>query len=226
MGRIPRRRLGGGVFHVVNRGINKTWIINDPEDKKVFIELLARERKKYSMDIYHWCVMSNHFHLAVEALKVSELSAYVGKVCELYSRYFHRRHGGCGTVWQGRYKSCVVQKEGYLLRLGRYIERNPVRAELEQAPWDYEWSSSRAYAKGGRDILVSPERHPAWNQFGGNDGDRRLKYRQILNNGKEAASEESMFVNLSSRVVGDEDFSRSLRNSLGRLISRKPGRRK
>ena len=75
-------------------------------------------------------------------------------------------------------------------------------------------------------FLASPERYPVWNQFGGNDGDRRLKYRQILNNGKEAASEESMFVNLSSRVVGDEDFSRSLRNSLGRLISRKPGRRK
>ena len=118
MGRIPRRRLGGGVFHVVNRGINRSWIMEQAEDRKFFLELLVKEEKKYSMNIYHWCVMSNHFHLAIEALKVSDLSLYIGKVCELYSRYFHRKHGGSGTIWQGRYKSCVVQKEGYPCRAG------------------------------------------------------------------------------------------------------------
>lgn len=65
--------------------------------------------------------MSNHFHLAVESLKINELSSYVGKICELYSRHFHKRRGGCGTLWQGRYKSTVVQKEGYLIRLGRFL---------------------------------------------------------------------------------------------------------
>jgi putative transposase len=177
------------------------------------------------MNIYHWCVMSNHFHLAIEALKVSDLSRYIGKVCELYSRYFHRKHGGCGTIWQGRYKSCVVQKEGFLLRLGRYIERNPVRAELEKLPWDYEWSSCRAYIKEVKDILVEPERHPVWKQLGESDALRRQKYRQIINNEKEATSEEPDFKDLKKGIVGDDEFRKSLRNSLGRLIPRKPGRR-
>jgi len=225
MGRISRRRLGGGVFHVLNRGINKSWIMNDSEDRDFFLELLANEKRKFKMNVYHWCVMSNHFHLAVEALKVSDLSSYVGKVCELYSRHFHKRHGGCGTVWQGRFKSCVVQKEGYLLRLGRYIERNPVRAEIEKLPWDYAWSSARAYVKGSVDVLVEPEMHPVWNQLGDSERRRRVKYSQILGDANEAISDESMFIDVRNRVVGDESFSRSLRSSLGRLISRKPGRR-
>ncbi len=79
-----------------------------------------------------YAIMSNHFHLAIEALTTRELSAYVGSVCSLYSRYWHRHNGGGrGTIWQGRYKSIPVQMEGYMARLGRYIERNPVVAGIE-----------------------------------------------------------------------------------------------
>ena len=225
MGRIARRRLGRGVFHVVNRGINRSWIMNDPDDKKIFIGLLAKEKKKYSMNIYHWCIMSNHFHLAVEAHKVSELSSCIGKVCELYSKYYHRKHGGCGPIWQGRYRSCAVQKEGYLLRLGRYIERNPVRAEMEGVPWNYEWSSSRAYVNGEEDILIKTEGHPYWSQLGKNTAGRRLKYRQIMGDQKEAVSDESIFKDVKDGIVGDDGFRKSIRSSLGRIISRKPGKR-
>ena len=113
MGRIPRRRLGGGVFHVVNRGINRSWIMEQAEDRKFFLELLVKEKKKYSMNIYHWCVMSNHFHLAIEALKVSDLSRCIGKVCELYSRYFHRKHGGCGTFGKAGTKVVLFRKKDF-----------------------------------------------------------------------------------------------------------------
>ena len=124
MPRIPRRRLGPGVFHVMNRGLDRRWIFNSDEDKQWFVEELVNQRKHFQVHIYHWVIMSNHFHLAIESLKIEDLSAYIGNVCERYTQNIHKKHGGIGLLWQGRYKSKVVQKEGYLNRLGRYIERN------------------------------------------------------------------------------------------------------
>ena len=131
MPRIPRSRLGAGVFHVINRGLDRRWIFNFDEDKQWFIEELVNQRKRLPINIYHWVIMSNHFHLAIETLKVKDLSAYIGKVCERYTKYIHKKHGGISPLWQGRYKSKSAQKEGYLSRLGRYIERNLIRAGID-----------------------------------------------------------------------------------------------
>ena len=123
--------------------------------------------------------MSNHFHLAIEALKTRELSAYIGTVRSLYSRYWHRNNGGGrGTIWQGRYKSIPVQKEGYMVRLGRYIERNPVAAGIDgvKYPWDYNWSSAKTYVEGTEDPLVTVGHHPSWNHLGRDDEERREAY--------------------------------------------------
>ncbi len=77
MPRIPRRRLGHGVFHVINRGIDRRWIFNFDEDKQWFLEELVHQRKRFQINIYHWVIMSNHFHLAMESLKIDDLSAYI-----------------------------------------------------------------------------------------------------------------------------------------------------
>ena len=225
MPRIPRNRLGRGVFHVINRGLDRRWIFNTVEDKRWFIDELVNQRKKYQLTIYHWVVMSNHFHLAVEALKISDLSAYIGKVSERYTKYIHKKYGGGGPLWQGRYKSKVVQKEGYLSRLGRYIERNPIRANLNlKYPWDSKWSSASCYVNNSSDPLVNRIHHPNWNSMGLTDKDRSNTYRKFLLTEKESFEDEELFHNQSS-AIGDKDFKSDIKESMGRLIARKPGRR-
>jgi REP element-mobilizing transposase RayT len=98
--------MGRGVYHVFNRGLN------DALDRNFFVDLLRRLRNGFRLNVYHYVVMSNHFHLAVEVLDSRELSSYVGGVCSMYSRHWHRKNGGGhGPIWQGRFKSVVVQTE-------------------------------------------------------------------------------------------------------------------
>lgn len=151
MGRIPRWRMGRGVFHVFNRGLNNSWILSRQKDRNVFLALLDDHRADFKLNIYHYVIMSNHFHLAIEALDMKELSAYIGTVCSLYSRYWHRQNGnGLGPIWQGRYKSIAVQKDNYMIKLGRYIERNPIAAHVKNIVEadEYLWSSAATYVKG------------------------------------------------------------------------------
>ena len=124
MGRVPRWRLGHGVYHIINRGINNTWILETEDDRNTFLELLVKQKTGKKISIYHWAIMSNHFHLAAESLNVKELSNYLSKVSSLYSRYWHRRHG----TGRGRYNMAgEIQKhrrpEGRVPHAARQVYR-------------------------------------------------------------------------------------------------------
>jgi putative transposase len=225
MGRIPRWRMGKGVYHVFNRGINSAWILSSPDDRDFFIGLLAGQKRLHKIDIYHYVVMSNHFHLAVETLDTETLSAYIGKVSSLYSRYWHKsRGGGNGPVWQGRFKSLLVQKELYLNRLGRYIERNPVTAGVDGIgrPEDYEWSSASAYVSWRADGLADPSRHPHAAGWGDTAAERRGHYGRYIGDGRDDG-ERGLFT-AEGGCLGDEKFKSNLKMAAGRLTSRKRGR--
>lgn len=226
MGRVPRWRMGRGVYHVFNRGINSAWILSGAGERDYFCRLLSEQKKHFNVEIYHYAVMSNHFHLAVETLDTRTLSAYIGRVSALYSRYWHKeKGGGNGTVWQGRFRSIIVQKELYLNRLGRYIERNPVTANIAgiDAPANYEWSSAAAYVSGKPDGLVSPDRHPYRRNWGDTERQRRRSYMAYINS-SEDDGEKDMFTS-SGPWLGDERFKLELQLVSGRLTSRKRGRR-
>jgi putative transposase len=227
MGRVPRWRMGEGVYHVFNRGINSAWILSSPEERDYFCRLLNEQRKHFKIEIYHYVVMSNHFHLAVETLDTRTLSAYIGKVSSLYSRYWHRtKKAGHGTVWQGRFKSLIVQKEVYLNRLGRYIERNPVVAEIEgvERPEDYKWSSAKAYISENADILIDPSRHPYRLNWGKSEEEYRRNYKSYISS-RQDDDERKIFTE-GGRCLGDEEFKSNLKLVLGRLTARKKGKRK
>ncbi|OGV56993.1 MAG: hypothetical protein A2X45_12450 [Lentisphaerae bacterium GWF2_50_93] len=224
MGRVPRCRLGRGVYHVINRGINNSWVLESEEDRDKFLELLVSQKINTRISIYHWAIMSNHFHLAVEALNVRELSCYLSKVSSLYSRYWHKKHGtGRGTIWQGRFKSVVVQKEGCLLRLGRYIERNPIAAGIEgiKVPTDYRWSSAATYVEGREDPIVDAHRHPYWLELGGSDNERRIFYGNFIT--KTPAEDAELFSSGAS-IIGDKEFAANIMIESGRLSARPRGR--
>jgi putative transposase len=224
--RIPRWRLGTGVFHVVNRATNGAWILADDADKEYLVCQFRRFGEGRAVQIYHWAVMSTHFHLAVEALEVSELSYVVGQACRRFTLKWHRRHGGSGRLWQERFKSIPVQKAGYLERLGCYIERNPARAGVAAAerPWEYPWTSAGAYCSGAADPLVDVATHPYWPLMGANDASRQSTYRGRLT-GVPAITDVELFGVDARLAVGDEQFVANVRRHPGgRCHARSRGR--
>ena len=225
MGRVPRWRMGKGFYHVLNRGINSAWILSSPEERDYFCKLLFEQRKNFKIEIYHYVVMSNHFHLALETLDTKTLSAYIGKVSSLYSRYWHRtQKAGRGTIWQGRFQSIIVQKELYLNRLGRYIERNPVVAGIEEIekPEDYKWSSAAAYVSAKVDNLIEPSRHPYRLNWGNSEEECRKNYGKYIGASQDDA-EKDIFMQ-EGGCIGDDEFKAGIKQVTGRASSRKRGR--
>jgi putative transposase len=167
--------------------------------------------------------MSNHFHLAAEVLKIEDLSGYVGRATRLYSRYFHQRYQGSGPLWERRFKSVLVQKEGYLNRLGRYIERNPVRGEMAEHAWEYGFSSAHAYVTGHDGTLVRLADHPFYALMGETAAARAATYRDYLLTDRDRAEDEALFHG-EGVVVGDDYFRAQAYVRGGRVTARRVGR--
>lgn len=207
---------------MLNRAIDRRFIFVDDNDKRVFRDLLAEGLSKHEATVYNWVIMSNHFHLAVEVRRVEELTGWLGLASQRYSRHVHKRHGGSGPVWERRFKSILVQKQGYLGKLGRYIERNPVRAGMTEQAWDYPWSSARAYLRDKPDELVRPKDNHLYQSMGESTEDRSERYVQYLLSAQEREDDESLFRGRSV-VIGDEEFKANVTMSGGRLSSRRRG---
>jgi putative transposase len=222
MARVPRHRLEDGVFHVLNRAHDGRFVFEQDVDKLKFLELLVKHGEGRPVNVYNWVIMSNHFHLSIETTRMTDLSAYIGKVCELYTRHYHHRHGGAGTLWQARFKSVLVQKNAYMAQLGRYIDRNPVRAEMCDVPWDYPWSSARAYVNGADDQLVRIDDNWFYQSMGETNLARSECYRQYLLDEHERSDDELLFKD-SGPVVGNDAFTAAALLKSGRLTNRRRG---
>jgi putative transposase len=150
MPRTPRKyqESPSTFYHIMNRGHNREAVFADADDCRYFLDLLERYKKRFPLRIFHYCLLTNHFHLLVQMPTAQALSACLAGLLRSYVHYFNRRHGFVGHLWQGRFKSPAVEVEAYFLSCARYIERNPVAAGLVTLPWEYEWSSCRAYALG------------------------------------------------------------------------------
>jgi putative transposase len=202
----------------MNRGHNREAIFLDDEDRHAFLGLVDRYRKRFGFRLYHHCVMSNHFHLLLQLDDPKQLSALMAGLLRAYVHHCHRRHGFVGHRWQGRFKSPAVQCRTYLLSCGRYIERNPVEAGLTAEPWEYGWSSARAYALGQTDpLLAQNAEYLALAQ----DAVRRQElWREFLM--KEDPVEEA--VRREDWAIGDDDFRRGMLQQQGRPARRQRGR--
>ena len=145
----------GGVLHIVNRGNDKKIIFPEPLDYAAFLVLLREARERFGVELYAYCLMPNHFHLVVRTAGLDEISAYMHFVQREHACDLRRcwRTKGHGHVFQRRYWSKVVEGEGYLMTVMRYVEANPFRAGLVEASQSWEWSSSWDRENGERDLL-------------------------------------------------------------------------
>jgi putative transposase len=162
----------------MNRGHNREVVFADDDDRRYFLTLLARYQERFPWRLYHYCLMSNHFHLLVQLADPKKLSSLLAGLLRSYVHYYNRRYGFCGHLWQGRFKSPAIEVDRYLLSCGRYIERNPVEACLAEYAWDYPWSSCRHYALGLGDALLAA--NPWYDQFGSDAAARLQRWREFL----------------------------------------------
>lgn len=130
-----------GYHHVYNRGVAKNKVFFDDKDKIKFIEILASVSKEYRFNIHSFCLMDNHYHLLVENRR-ENLSSGIRQLNSQYASYFNKRHKRVGHLWQGRYKSWYVLNEEYLFTLFRYIENNPVKANMTKKVGEYRFCAS------------------------------------------------------------------------------------
>jgi putative transposase len=140
-----RLEFAGALYHLTARGNARADIFADDEDRRVFLELLAKEISQQGWRCYAYCLMGNHYHLLIETPEPN-LVAGMRRFNGIYTQAFNRRHGRVGHLFQGRYKSILVDQDSYGLELSRYIVLNPVRAHMVKRPQHWAWSSYRATA--------------------------------------------------------------------------------
>jgi len=143
MARPLRIEFAGALYHVTSRGDKKAAIYLEDDDRVQFLDTLKEVCARFNWVLHAYCLMDNHYHLLVETPE-SNLSLGMRQLNGVYTQWFNRTHGQVGHVFQGRYKSIIVQKESYLLELARYIVLNPVRARMVRTARNWPWSSYRA----------------------------------------------------------------------------------
>ena len=143
-------------MHLVNRGNNQQNLFNNDADKLRYYSLMLELRRENKMDIFHYCLMDNHPHLIVWLNNQSKLSKFMKQLSLSYYSYYKKTYGHSGHLWQGRFKSNIIDTDAYLLMCGKYIELNPVRAGIVLQPQDYLFSSYKFYAYGKPDSLLTP----------------------------------------------------------------------
>ncbi|MFZ5833483.1 MAG: transposase [Planctomycetota bacterium] len=150
----PLRPIADGlVYHVINRGNNRQPVFLDDGDYLAFLKTLADLKERKQFELYGYCLMANHIHLLLRPISES-VSRIVQSLLVSHTHRYHRFHSTGGHVWQGRFKSPVIQDDEHLLTVLRYIEANPLRAQMTEHAGDYPWSSFRAHGLGESDPLL------------------------------------------------------------------------
>jgi putative transposase len=136
------------IYHVINRGNNRQRVFRKPADFDAFLQALGDLKERKPFELYGYCLLSNHFHLLIRPLPGTTISRIMQSLLISHTERYHKHHRSSGHVWQGRFKSPVIQNDEHLLTVLRYIEANPLRASLVERAEDYRWSSYLAHGQG------------------------------------------------------------------------------
>jgi putative transposase len=224
MARLPRLTLPGHPHHVIQRGNNRQSIFTETADYQTMLDLLDENARKFGVAIHAYVLMGNHFHLLATPKGVDGLPQMMQAVGRRYVRYFNDRQKRTGTLWEGRYKSTLIQTERYLLACMAYIDLNPVRARMVGQARDYVWSSHAHYIGLRTDKLVSP--HPLVWDLGNTPFAREAAYAELVQAGVSDAQQTALTDSaLRGWALGEPDFVKKLQKLTQRRVSkRSPGR--
>ena len=145
MTRPLRIEYPGAIYHITSRGDRQENIYQDDHDRELFLDILSWVIQRTHWLCHAYCLMDNHYHILIETQEAN-LSYGMRQLNGVYTQKYNKIHNVTGHLFQGRYKSIIVEKQSYLLELCRYIVLNPVRANMVKYPWQWAWSSYRATA--------------------------------------------------------------------------------
>jgi putative transposase len=177
MARRPRIYIPGLTQHVVQRGNNKGTVFVDTSDYRFFLRLLQHESVRCSVAIHAYALMTNHFHLMATPAHEAGLSTLMQNLGRTYVPVFNLKHHRTGGLWEGRYRSFVIETESYWFKCMRYVELNPVRAGMVSRPDEYRWSSARAHVCGDDDQVLTS--HELYLRLGETPPERQLAWRAV-----------------------------------------------
>lgn len=178
MPRGPRIVPECGIFHITIRGNNKRCVFRRKFDFVRFELLLARYKRIFDFYIYHYTIMKNHVHIIIKSNENTNISKAMQGISLSYFHYYRRKNGYVGHLWQGRFKSLVIENDQYLLTAALYVEKNPVEAGMVKDPADYRWSSYRFYAFGETNPIVDTS--PIYNDMGRTAKECQIAYRSLM----------------------------------------------
>jgi len=171
----PLRPIDAGlVYHVINRGNNRQKVFRKRADFAAFLDALAELKERKPFELYGYCLLNNHFHLLLKPTGDASISRIMQSLLVSHTQRYHRHYQSGGHVWQGRFKSPIIQADEHLLTVLRYIEANPLRARIVRRAEDYPWSSYRAHGMGEADPLLDPLIN--YQELARRAGDRQRKW--------------------------------------------------
>ena len=178
MPRPARLNLAGIPQHITQRGNNRQACFFANSDYKLYLSLLTKACRKHQCMVHAYALMTNHVHLLITPEIPTGVSLVLRDLGRDYVRQINKTYQRTGTMWEGRFKSSLVDSETYCLACYRYIELNPVRAGMVKHPSEYRWSSFNANAHGGLSGLLTP--HESWLTLGDDEVCRQTAYRELF----------------------------------------------
>jgi putative transposase len=178
MARLPRIVVPGHPLHIIQRGNNRQPVFFREGDFLIYLDTLKQAAATHGCAIHAYVLMTNHVHLLMTPERTEGPSRMMQAVGRRYVRHVNGRYRRTGTLWEGRYRSALIDSERYLLACGRYIELNPVRAGMVDHPGDYRWSSYPCNAQGRRDEVIQP--HRLYSRLGSDGEKRQVAYRALF----------------------------------------------
>ncbi len=224
MARRARLDLPGIPQHVIQRGVNRSACFFADVDYRTYLQFLDLARQKANCSIHAYVLMTNHVHLLVTGNHAGSGSIMMQSLGRQYVRYVNDQYQRTGSLWEGRYRSTLIDSERYLLACYRYIELNPVRSGLVGSPGDYPWSSFGHHVNVRTDPLI--EDHEVFLAVGRSAQDRADRYQDLCQNSLDVtAIEEIRRKTNRGYVLGSARFARQIEATLQRRVTEgKPGR--
>lgn len=224
MARLARLTLPGYPHHIIQRGNNRQPIFTTTADYQALLSLIDVHAKKFGVVVHAYVLMSNHFHILATPQTDTGLPQMMQAVGRSYVRYFNDLQGRTGTLWEGRYRSTLIQTDRYLLACMAYIDLNPVRAGLVIEAVDYPWSSHGLYVGVRQDKLISP--HPLYWDLANTPFGREAAYADLVRAGISADQQAALTRStLAGWALGEDDFVADLqKRTIRRVNKSKAGR--
>jgi len=205
-------------LHITQRGVNRCAVFLDSDDRAHYLRLLSSITKDQGADIHAYVLMGNHVHLLLTPQTTGSASAAMRRLGQCYVQAFNRKYGRTGTLWEGRFKSCLVDTEAYLLSVYRYIELNPVRAAIAVAPERYFWSSAQGNLGIRLDHVLTP--HPVFLALSADNAKRAEIYAGWLKQGTCQEDLAAIRAYLGQeKALGSSRFQAMVERTLGRSAS-------